>query len=227
MNKILVVFLSLVLVGCSVDDLRRFVIKHFVDLRGYRYCELLIRFEDKTEVWGSQGLHECPQDQWEQIDIDKLYESSGADEITENGPRYFVMNSSVGMEFPKVEPQYIGDLKFKKMTTLQFAYAPIPYVNMEVPRENIWVFKEGNEVYLLSDSNGFGYVMQSMSLTVNKDLKESDLSTLGEKIDLPVGWSYKSVILDEDWFVPVENGVAILVHDNLNNTYQRITKWPN
>jgi len=43
---------------------------------------------------------------------------------------------------------------------------------------------------------------------------------LGEQLQLPVGWTYRSRVLDQDLSL-LANGVAYVVQDNLFNSYQR------
>ena len=209
------IFFTLVLAGCTG------IIKQFVDMRGYRYCEILFQFEDRTDVWGTQGLNRCPADEWDQIDFDELRESSGAVNLIQNGPRYFVVNSSEGMNLPEENTKYFGNLEMRKLATVEQIDASKPYTEVVVMRDNTWKFDKDNEIYELSDPSGNKYVMQSFSQILDKDLEESDLSDLRHKIDLPSGWRYEVEILDENLFVHA-NGNAIVIQDNLFNTYQKL-----
>ena len=190
-------------------------------MRGYRYCEILFQFEDRTEVWGTQGLNRCPADEWDQIDFDELRESSGAVNLIQNGPRYFVVNSSEGMNLPEENTKYFGNLEMRKLATVDQIDASKSYTEVVVIRDNTWKFDKDNEIYVLSDPSGNKYVMQSFSQILDKDLEESDLSDLRHKIDLPSGWKYEVEILDENLFVHA-NGNAIVIQDNLFNTYQKL-----
>ena len=52
-------------------------------------------------------------------------------------------------------------------------------------------------------------------------MEQSKLSNLEEKLNLPVGWRYETRVLDSELRVPA-NGEAIVMQDNLYNTYQKI-----
>ena len=113
----------------------------------------------------------------------------------------------------------------KKSTTVKQIDASKPYTEVVVMRDNTWKFEKDNEIYVLSDPSGNKYVMQSFSQILDKDLEESDLSDLRHKIDLPSGWRYEVEILDENLFVHA-NGNAIVIQDNLYNTYQKLRDKP-
>jgi hypothetical protein len=64
----IILFSGLLISSSYAGVLRDFFISNFVDMRGYRYCELLFQFDDRTEVWGTQGLNQCPQTDWNELD---------------------------------------------------------------------------------------------------------------------------------------------------------------
>jgi hypothetical protein len=41
-------------------------------------------------------------------------------------------------------------------------------------------------------------------------------------LKLPTGWTFESKVLDAPLDVPTTNGIAYVVQDELQNTYQRI-----
>jgi len=49
----------------------------------------------------------------------------------------------------------------------------------------------------------------------------ADLATLGDRLRLPPGWKYQVVTLTSDLTLSA-NGVAHLVQDEFDNSYQRI-----
>jgi hypothetical protein len=80
----------------------------------------------------------------------------------------------------------------------------------------------GSQVYELVSPDGDIYRMQSYSHEVDPTLTIDDLETLGDRLDLPEGWSFQTRILEEDSFLTAD-GIAYLVSDELNNAYQLIT----
>jgi len=198
------------LVGCQ---------RGLINMRGYRYGEILLVYPDRTEVWGTQTLNRCPDDKWKALDKEKIRTEYGAEDIFLNGPRHFVINNGSGAKLPKLETRVYGDLKMRRLATLK-AKKPDPYTPVTVLRTNTWKFWKGSEVYELTDPKGQVYIMQSYSKIIDSDQTESDLSTLGERLKLPKGWTFSTRILEENLDV-VADGKAIVVMDDLTNTYQK------
>jgi hypothetical protein len=65
-------------------------------------------------------------------------------------------------------------------------------------------------------------MMVSMSQIVDPDLSPADLSTLGSRLALPDGWTYQARRRITDLVLKAE-GEAIMLQDDLKNTYQRTT----
>jgi len=203
--------------------LRDFLISNFVDIRGYRYCELLFQYEDRTEVWGTQGLNQCPQTDWDGLDLNDIKSLNNATKLIANGPRYFVVNSSLGMDLPDESTRKFGNLEMRKLATVGMLDTERNFIEVSVYRNNIWIFKKGEQIYLLIDTDGNEYIMQSYSLIIDASMEQSKLRNLKEKLNLPAGWGYETKVLDSELRVPA-NGEAIVLMDNLSNTYQTVIR---
>ena len=195
-------------------------------LRGLRYCEvLLVQPGDggpTAEVWGTQGVNLCPAESWDALDptaIQAEYEALG---VKMNGPRHFVIDGVFGMQLPESETRFYGDLEMQLLATVDIeATTAAPYTEVAVARSNTWVFNAGSEIYVLTDPDGIEYVMQAYSQIVDPELTEVDLPGLGERLALPDGWAFSTRALEQDLEVSATNGVAVVVQDELENTYQR------
>jgi hypothetical protein len=75
-------------------------------------------------------------------------------------------------------------------------------------------------VHELVSPAGSVYAMQSASLIKDPHLAEH-LATLGERLQLPEGWQYRTRNLDEDLIVRAQDGIAPVVLDEFENNYQR------
>src|SRR5262245_44008598 len=66
------------------------------DMRGVRYGEVLAVFMRDTgleaEVYGTQMLHDCPQEWWDTLDADEIAKDMGAIAVKLNGPRYWTLD---------------------------------------------------------------------------------------------------------------------------------------
>jgi hypothetical protein len=81
----------------------------------------------------------------------------------------------------------------------------------------------GGDQREVSSPDGRLFVMQAYSHTVDDKLTLDSLATLGKQLKkLPKGWLYLVPILDRDLIVKCTNGVAHIVQDELQNTYQRV-----
>jgi hypothetical protein len=76
-------------------------------------------------------------------------------------------------------------------------------------------------VYELTSPKGDVYRMQSYSQIVDQTLTIEDLETLGDRLDLPEGWSYQARVLTADSALVVE-GVTYVINDEFLNTYQKV-----
>ena len=61
--------------------------------------------------------------------------------------------------------------------------------------------------------------MQAYSHIVDNRLTLESLSTLDRKLKLPQGWQYRVKTFDRDLTVQPVNGVARIVQDDLQSTY--------
>jgi hypothetical protein len=125
------------------------------------------------------------------------------------------------MDLPDESTRKFGNLEMRKLATVGMLEIEQNFTEVSVYRDNIWIFKKGEQIYLLIDTDGNEYIMQSFSLIKDASMEQSKLSNLEEKLNLPVGWRYESRVLDSELRVPA-NGEAIVLMDNLSNTYQKI-----
>lgn len=95
-----------------------------------------------------------------------------------------------------------------------------PYTERSVVRDTEFVFDAGREVYELIAPNRKIYVMQSYAHIVDDSLDEATLPTLSERLQLPEGWTYRARFVDADYIVVDQDGIATVVQDELQNTYQ-------
>lgn len=197
----------------------------------YRYCEILlpqiVDGEVHAEIWGTQAVNTCPQELWNQLDAEAIAAEYGVLGAIMNGPRYFVVDLSTG-ELPENQEmnRFFGELEMQYLTTVQLSISELmsnsPYQSVEVDRSNVWHFNRGRRVYELTDPEGTKYIMQSYSNIIDKNLSLEDLETLNERLSLPIGWSYTTRILEEDFQARNPEGKASVIQDEFSNTYQRL-----
>lgn len=206
------------------------------DLRGKRYGEVLLGkgglvVPDEFDVYNTIGLNDCPEELWSKLDAEKLKAETGAKAVRLNGPRYWTIDglrNSVLVDktkrtFGGIEMRQAGTLKLSIKDKLSIGKS---YVEHQVARKTIWLFLAGKPVYQLISPDGSVYFMQSYSVQKEKQDPDS-LVKLASQLKLPNGWKFRSQTLKKDFEVQAINGVAFVVQDDMENTYQKSTAKEN
>lgn len=207
-------------------------------LNGFRYCEILIVVDGDdgapvTEVWGTPGVDPCTDEAWYALDPAALMAENGASDIDMNGPRYFTVDAAIDTAPAggggvgtaaggEAVNRSFGDITMNLLATVDGpAIDSSTYEPSLVVRTTTWAFNAGTEIYELVDPEGTSYVMQSYSLIVDPELAITDLAGLGDRLDLPEGWSFVVRTLDEPLQLALSPDGAMVLQDDLRNSYQR------
>ena len=200
------------------------------NLHGARYGEVLLvkghLNHIEATVYNTLGLNDCPDTLWNKLDADEIKKEHHARAVVLNGPRYFLMDSISGAQVSR-EVTTFGGLQMRSMATVHIAPTQLPgsihrkpYTENIVNRSTTYVYHKGREVYELVAPDGTAYIMQSYSLIKDPTLTEESLKTLGSRLQLPIGWSYRVRQLAQEETFTV-HGQAHLLQDELENSYQR------
>ena len=195
-------------------------------MRGVRYGEVLAVYLKETgleaEVYGTQMLNECPQELWETLDAAVIAQEMGAMVVKLNGPRYWTLDG-LGQKVAVVDPIFrdFNGITMRRIATVDLGGNPStqPYVERYVNRGAVFFFDAGSPVYELVNPDGVAYVMQAYCVGVDPTLTEADLASLGDRLALPDGWSYRTRILDEELVVDTTATIATVLQDELENSY--------
>jgi hypothetical protein len=193
-----------------------------------RYCEVLtVTVADggtTAEVWGTQGLNDCPQGPFEAIDPVGVAAELGVTVALPNGPRHWVLDDIVANELAgSGATRSFGGIEMRSIAVVDLGVGVpdrTPYAEVSVARDTEFTFDAGRAVHELTGPDGSVYVMQSYSLEVDPTLDVAALAGLGGRLSLPDGWTFASRTLDEPLVVEDVEGVATVVQDELLNTYQ-------
>lgn len=196
------------------------------DMRGVRYGEVLAVHArgDKlfAEVWGTQLLHDCPADWWNTLNAGELAEELGALMVKLNGPRFWTLDG-FGTKVDVVEPviRELRGMPMRRIAEVELGDNPaaVPYTERHVNRGAVFFFDAGRTVHELVDPRGRAFVMQAYCVGVDSTLTVESLDSLGQRLSLPDGWSFRTRTLDEDLVVDTTAHVATVVQDELENTY--------
>ena len=206
----------------------------FDNLNNYRYCEIFLISEDPTtseltamfynttDQNNGKATHDsCSDEIWAKVDPATLTKHYNLKGVFKNGPRFWMYDwielpAGTLRDFNGVKAHWMGKVKLPKGFGQKGATAFKPTT---VQRKSHQGYKKGQRVFILDDPKGSTWIMQAYSRIIDHELSYDDLMTLDKKLELPEGWKYRTKVLDKDLTVGAINGVAHIVQDNLESTY--------
>ena len=195
-------------------------------MRGVRYGEVLAVFlrDDKlqAEVYGTQMLNDCPEDLWSTLVAEDIAREMGALFVKLNGPRHWMLDG-LGAKVAPVAPvmREFNGLLTRRIAVVDLGNNPqaTPYTERHVDRGAVFYFDAGKPVYELVRPDGTSYVMQARCIGVDPNMTEESLATLGSRLALPDGWTYRSRVLDAELVIDTTAHVATVLQDEFENSY--------
>lgn len=195
-------------------------------MRGVRYGEVLAVFARdnalEAEVYGTQMLNDCPAELWDTLDPATITAELGALGVKLNGPRHWCLDG-LGTKVAPIEPVL---REFNGLLMRRIALVPlgaesgtVPYKIRNVDRGAVFFWDAGKEVHELVDPDGTAYVMQAFCIGVDPTLTQDNLHELKNKLQLPDGWSFRTRVLDREMYSDTTGNLAVVVQDELENTY--------
>lgn len=204
--------------------------KQIEHLRYQRYCEVLVANGiSSIEIYSTLGLNDCPQSLWKNLSIDEIKSRYHSFKVVLNGPRYWVIDKMQGTMIVESKLVSISGLKLRLVAQLQNVLYLLfkntrPYQEVEVTRHTTWIYEPGLSIYELIDPKGQVYVMQSYSIQSHPEQTPQSLANLGQVLQLPEGWKFKTGINPKELLVKTTDSTAIVIQDDYQNTYQRMDK---
>ncbi len=200
-------------------------------LHNKRYCEVLLaRVVDgrlNADVWNSYGLNECPDAAFKALDAAAIATERGALRALLNGPRYWLMDAIEKKPVAEPRKTTFGTIEMFLAASVDLGPIPpnlAPYTERRVARDSVFEYAVGTQIYELKDPAGKVYVMQSYSAQGDAKLTAGDLPGLATRIKPPAGWAYSSRTLNSTLRVLTPGGEAVVVQDDLSNTYQLVAE---
>jgi hypothetical protein len=206
---------------------------HLRDLRGKPHAEVVI-IKRNAEGLGAVGIcyntlslpDHLSDEQFRALNPDALKAEFGGDGIWMNGPRRAQMDEADAEVLDGGRVTSVGGIPMQIVAKVRipdvrmFAGKRPLYAPAEVERTTTWTFRAGQPVHELVAPDGNVYAMQSASLIKDPNLTEQ-LPNLGERLQMPDGWTYRVRTPDQDLVVRARDGVAHVVLDEFENNYQR------
>ncbi|MBL8683292.1 MAG: hypothetical protein JNK05_29260 [Myxococcales bacterium] len=197
-------------------------------LRGVRYCEVLLATlasgTVNIDVYNTLGVSDCPEAAWMALDPTTIRNETMSSMAILNGPRYWTISGMENSVLADPTTRYFGCIPMRTAGRIQLPLAGggmlnTPYTPRTILRNTTFVFARGSAVYELVDPMGRVFDMQSYS-TQRVAQTEDSLASLGARLALPMGWSFRTRVLTEDLRISTTSGMATVVTDELQNTYQ-------
>jgi hypothetical protein len=190
--------------------------------RDMRYGEIFIIKPTGLDVYNTTGSNDCPAELWDALDPEAVKSQLGANAVQKNGPKFWMMDEQTLL---------LGEsVSFQGLQARWAAHAPLsvvqqggtgaaPYAIYTPSKTQSMVYSTGKPVFELVDPEGHAYVLQAR----DERFPISTLADLGEKLNLPEGWQYRTRVLEEDLrldLTPEETIYA--VGDDFHQYYTRI-----
>jgi hypothetical protein len=198
------------------------------NLSGKRYGEVLLvtpgEAGPQATVYNSYPLNDCPAELWSELDANVIAAENGAATALLNGPRYWLMNSiDKASQAPRMVKTFGGIDMLLQATVLLSAMDPAPYSANQVHRHTVFTYDADEEIYELHDPALRRWVMQTWSQIVDPNLSRADLPGLGDRLELPEGWTYQSRKLTSPLTIDTTTHAAQVLQDDLKNSYSLFT----
>jgi hypothetical protein len=202
-------------------------------LRAVRYCELFFITGNpetglKANFVNTSGLNNqadpkdtCPPEIWDKITPESLKSQYQVVGVFKNGPRNWTVDTielpagGVGT-YDGLQARWLGKVKLPRGFGKAGATA---YNPTTVARKSVMHFEAGQPVFILDGPDGTPWVMQAFTTLVDPSLDYAGLQTLGDKLKLAEGWSFRVKVLDEPLTIHAVKGIATIVQDDLQGTY--------
>jgi len=180
-------------------------------------------------MYGDWGIPDskdtAPQDLVAGIDFDALKAEYGLLGASLNGPKIWTPDWSEAMigtvrDFNGVKAPWVAQLDMKKAG----AVADVtPYEPMTIARDSRLGWPAGTKAMLLDDADGNTWIMKGFQLGLEPRFTYDDFLANGASYftNLPAGWSFRVVTLEQELIETPENGVATIMADEFFNVYDK------
>lgn len=191
------------------------------DIRSMRFCEFLLIFNDRVEIYNTSNAEGCPEEKWQAIDPASIAAAHGATAAQLNGPHFWIMDEQViGMgetrTFGGIEAGYAATLPLSALGSGTGADPYKPYISA---KDQTMVFEAGKPVYELVDPEGNSYIMNAYG----DEVRDGDPANLAGLLSPAEGWSFHVRTLNEDLTIEGSSESPVhMVGDDFHQYYTRI-----
>ncbi|MCA0871497.1 hypothetical protein LCL97_11720 [Seohaeicola saemankumensis] len=190
------------------------------DIRGMRYCEMLLIFDDKVEIYNTSASHGCPEDKWAAMDVAAMASNHGAKKAQLNGPHFWAMDKQrLGLgdtkTFGGIEARYAATLPLAALGSGKGADPYAPYISAKL---QTMTFDAGKPIYQLTGPDGHTYVMNAYG----EEVRSGDPANLADQLSPADGWRFEVVTPDSDLVIEGTMDKPVnMVGDDMHQYYTR------
>ena len=185
-----------------------------------RYCEMLLIYDDRVEIYNTSANDGCPADKWQAMDVAEIADNHGAKAAQLNGPKFWVADDQT---IELGETKTIGGIDARYGATLPVSALGAgegsePYTVFTSSKKQSFVFKAGRPIYQLVDPEGHTYILNAYGA----DVRDGDPANLAEQLSPAEGWSFQLVIPESDLIVEAATDTPVkMAGDDLHQYYSR------
>mgnify|MGYP007022325779 CR=1 FL=1 len=190
------------------------------DIRGMRFCEILLVFDDRVDIYNTSASNDCPADKWSAMDVTAIAANHGAKAAQLNGPKFWAADGQT-VEFAEtktfggIDARYAASLP---ATALGGSEGTNAYAHFTSSKKQTLVFKAGQPIYELVDSDGNTYALNAYGPNV----QGGDPANLAEQLKPADGWSFRVSTPTEDVVIAAStDGPVNMVGDDMHQYYTR------
>jgi hypothetical protein len=192
------------------------------DIRGMRYCEFLLIFDDHVTIYNTSASNGCSEDKWKAMDVASVATNHGAGKAQLNGPHFWAMDEQIiGMgdtkTFGGIDARYAATLP---LAALGSGTGTDPYKPYTSAKLQTMVFKAGSQVYELVDSNGNTYILNAYG----SEVRGGDPANLAEQLSPAKGWNFRvSTLTDDLTIIGTDKTPVQMVGDDMHQYYTQFS----
>jgi hypothetical protein len=214
-----------------LDDGANAKVKKWKNVLDQRYLEIFVvtgnKDDPKAGCYNTQSLNRgqqtgdsAPQNLVDKLDVKAIAKENNAISAFVNGPRKWCLDwidIPVGAErdFNGLKAAWVATLNMKGVTRGK----ENNYRSMTIARKSAFGINKGTKAFILDDPKGNTWVMKSYSLVLDPTLNRGKVPAMLGQLKLPEAWKYRVKQLDRDLVLIPESGIATIVQDDLDNTY--------
>ena len=190
------------------------------DIRGMRFCEFLLIYEDHVDIYNTSASAGCPEDLWHAVDTAQIAEAHGAVKAQLNGPKFWAMdeqtiNFGEAKTFAGIEARYGATLPLAALGGGEGADSYSPYISAKT---QTMTFKAGSPVYELVDPDGNVYALNAWG----PDVRGGDPANLADQLSPAEGWSFRVTTPGEDLTIEGSTEAPVdMAGDDMHQYYTR------